>query len=114
MNKLDEAKINLKSVLERLEKSVELNLKEKKGTLASEVSGKMKEIEQENVKLLTQIKDKSEEIEYLRENNSKLQAQLGEMQQENINLNDKNKKAIKKVDTIIGEVKSYMMNNEMF
>lgn len=114
MNKLNEAKSNLKSVLERLEKVVEKNLLEKEGTLASEVSNKMKTLQKTNSELESDLGDKDDEIKYLREENSKLQAELGEIQQQNFKLQNKNTQAVKKVDAIIGEVKTYMSNHEMF
>lgn len=115
MNKLDEAKVNLKSVLERLDKVVDKNLQEKHGTLASEVSNKMKVLEEESSKAKSEIKDRDDEMKYLREENSRLQAELGKIQQKNFQLQNKNNQAVKKVDAIIGEVKTYMSsNNEMF
>ena len=107
MSKLEEAKSNLKNVLDKFEKVVEENLLQKEGTLASEVNNRIQTLESE-------VKDKGDEITYLREQNSELQAQVGEIQQQNFKLQNKNQQAVKKVDAIIGEVKSYMNNNEMF
>lgn len=116
MNKLDEAKINLKSVLKRLEEVVDAKLAEgaDKGSLATEVADRIKTLEGDILNLNNDIKDKKEEMDHLREENSKLQAEIGQIQQQNFKLQNKNAQALKKVDNIIGEVKSYMSNHEMF
>jgi chromosome segregation ATPase len=108
MNNLDQAKHNLKSVLNRFESTIEKLSKESKGEIASEVANRINKLTEENKKLNSDLKDKIEEIEYLREQNHKLQAKVGQEQQTLFDLKSKNNEAAERVNSIIGEVRGYL------
>lgn len=110
MNKLDEAKINLKKTIEKLEKAVDKKLIHKKDTPALEVVKKMKSLQEDLSKTQTELDDKKDEINYLREQNSELQAKVGEAQHESFVLESKNRETSEKVDRIIMQVKSYLVD----
>ncbi len=101
MSKLDEAKINLKSVLERLEKALDnalINTSPKNQEEVSILKSEVESLESGNKEFKLDIEDKKAEIAYLREENMKLQAKNGE--------------AVRRVDSIIMEVKNYLTNHE--
>ena len=111
MTKLDEAKLNLKTVLEKLDSSIE------KGHLSSDpeqvdknLRNQLKSLEEQKLDLEKSLKDKDEEIEYLREENIKLQAGLGERDDKIFKLKSSNDEALERVDAILGETKSYLSN----
>ncbi len=111
MSKLNEAKINLKSVLEKLEKALDIALKntgEQNGEEFSKLKNEVISLQQENNKIKTDLDDKLSEIKYLREENYRLQADLGEIKDSNIKLQAKNNEALRRVDMIIGEFKNYV------
>jgi len=109
MNKLDEAKINLKNTLERLEKVVSKKLVHKKDSVALDSFNKVKALEAETAQLQTTLKDKKDEINYLREQNSELQAKMGEAQHKTFQLESKSRETADKIDKVIIEVKSYLV-----
>jgi chromosome segregation ATPase len=109
MNKLDEAKINLKNSLARLEKIIE---ERSKTNVLNDISAELQEkINQLEVKLeeyKNVVKEREDEILYLREQNHQLQAQIGFEQEKSTKLQQKNFDVAKKVDEIIFQVKSYI------
>ncbi len=108
MNKLDEAKINLKKTIERLEKAVDKKLIQQKDTPALEVAKKMQGLQDDLSKKLTELEDKKDEINYLREQNAELQAKIGEAQHESFVLESKNRETADKIDRVISQVKNYL------
>lgn len=111
MSKLDEAKINLKSVLERLEKALDNALKSTAPQNEEEISKLRNDfisLRESNNKLKLEFEDKISEIKYLREENYRLQAEAGELKDSNIKLQAKNNEAIRRVDMIIDEFKNYV------
>ncbi len=108
MNKLDEAKINLKKTIEKLEKAVDKKLVVTKSTPALEVMNKVKALQDEVSKLTTEVDDKRDEIIYLREQNAELQASVGEEQHKSIQLETRNREIADRVDRVIVQVQSYM------
>lgn len=111
MSKLDEAKTNLKSILERLEKALDTALKNTSSPNIEELTKLRQEnetLKMENSKLKIEFEDKISEIKYLREENFRLQADLGELNENNIKLQAKNSEAVRRVDMIIGEFKNYI------
>jgi predicted nucleic acid-binding Zn-ribbon protein len=108
MNKLDEAKINLKKTLEKLEKAIDKRIISSKSTVAIEVMNKINSLQEEVNTVSHLLNDKKDEIEYLREQNSELQAMIGLEQQKNFSLEAKNRETARRIDEIIGEVKNYM------
>ena len=70
MNKLDEAKINLKTVLNRLEKLVESKLQQADQVhVDQEIISKIAQSEQKISELNNLLNEKDDEINYLREQN---------------------------------------------
>lgn len=113
MNKLDESKINLKKTLERLDKVVSEKLLNRKDVTALEAFNKVKGLQEEVNQLHTQLSDKKDEIVYLREQNSELQAQVGEAKHKAFQLEAKNIETSGKIDKVITEVKSYLVQREL-
>ncbi len=116
MSKLDEAKLNLKKVLERLENAVEVNLKSNTNVNGQELE-KLR-LEKSNLtaqqqEIKAELEDKLAEINYLREENFRLQAQIGEEQEKSIKLSAKNSEATRRVDLIISEFRNYISNNNI-
>ena len=112
MNKLDEAKVNLKSVLQRLEEVVEskINSIENTSDQDNEKTQELSDLKSKLEGLEKKVSDYEDEINYLRENNFKLQARLGEEQEIASKLKYKNQEASQKVDSVISEVKTYLEN----
>ena len=108
MNKLDEAKINLKEVMERLNKAIDKSLIVSKNSTVAAATTKMQGLQEELAKLHTEIDDKKDEINYLREQNSELQAKIGEAQHESFVLESKNRETSEKIDKVISQVKHYL------
>jgi len=112
MNKLDEAKINLKTVLNRLETLVEAKLQNfDQIQINNEVVEKISSLEKQIENLKVDLKEKEDEINYLREQSHELQAEIGIERERNFKLQQKNNEAAKKVDEIIGEVRTYLAIN---
>ncbi len=109
MNKLDEAKINLKKTIERLEAAVDKKLIVTKNSPASEVMAKLGGLQEEVNKLSTDLDDKKDEIKYLREQNSELQAQVGEERHKTFQIESKNRETAQKIDSVIVKVQSYLV-----
>jgi hypothetical protein len=108
MNKLDEAKINLKKTIERLEKVVEAKLIVSKNSPAVEVMNKMKTLQDDMSKLTTDLDDKKDEITYLREQNAELQAKVGEEQQKAFQMEAKNRETANRIDVVMLKLQSYL------
>ncbi len=114
MNKLDEAKTNLKMVLERLEKSIDDNLKGNNPALFQEIESLKKSNQSLSLEVLTlkrEIDDKISEIIHLREENFNIQAELGQEREKSFKLEAKNSEASRRVDMIITEFKNYISNH---
>ena len=109
MNKLDEAKINLKKTIEKLEKAVEKKLIQQKDTPALEVAKKMQGLQEDLSKATSELDDKKDEISYLREQNAELAAKIGEAQHESFVLESKTRETADKIDRVIIQVKSYLV-----
>jgi len=109
MNKLDEAKINLKKVIERLEATVDKKLVVTKGSPAAEVMDRIRSLQEEVGKLSTEVDDKKDEIKYLREQNADLQAQVGEEQHKSFQIESRNRETVQKIDKVIVQVQSYLV-----
>lgn len=108
MNKLDEAKINLKNTINRLEAAIDKKLVVTKNSPAAEVMGKLKLLQDEVNKLSHDVDDRNDEIKYLREQNSELQAQIGKEQNKAFELESKNRETAKKIDSVIYQVQSFL------
>jgi chromosome segregation ATPase len=113
MNKLDEAKINLKKTIEKLEKAVDKKLIHAKNSPAVEVLNKVNALQDEVNKLSQEVDDKKDEINYLREQNAELQAGIGEEQHKTFQLENKNRETAKKIDQVIVRVQSYLVEKGM-
>ncbi len=113
MNKLDEAKINLKKTIEKLEKAIDRSLVHSKNSPAIEVVKKVQTLQEDLGKLTTELSDKKDEIEYLREQNSELQAKIGEAQHQSFVLEGKNRETSEKIDKVINQVKLYLVDKGM-
>jgi phage shock protein A len=110
MNKLDEAKINLKNTLERLDSVVAKRLQHaNSNSTAAEVARRIQLLEQEIINLKSTLDDKNDEMNYLREQNSELQAKVGEAQHQNFVLESKNREAAEKFENVINKMKSYLL-----
>ncbi len=112
MNKLDEAKLNLKKTIEKLEKAVDTKLVHSKNSPAVEAINKIKSLNDEVGNLSKTLDDKKDEINYLREQNSELQARIGEEQHKAAQLEAKNRQTAEKIDNVIGRVQSYLSGKE--
>lgn len=113
MNRLDEAKINLKKTIERLEVAINKKLVVSKNSPAAEVMNKMKGMQEELSKLTTDIDDKKDEISYLREQNAELQAQIGLEQNKAFQLESKNRETAQKIDSVITRFQSFLVDKGM-
>ena len=112
MSSLDEAKLNLKKSLNRLEGVVNKKLSVIRENGVNEVIQTENEaIKKESEGLKSKLREANEEINYLRELNHKLQAKIGLEQERVGKLHQKNTEAAKKVDEIISDVKSYLSIN---
>jgi phage shock protein A len=110
MNKLDEAKRNLKNTLERLDSVVAKKVQyANSNSTAAEVAKRIQSLEQEVVNLKSTLDDKNDEMNYLREQNSELQAKIGEAQHENFVLESKNREAVEKFENVINKMKTYLL-----
>jgi predicted nucleic acid-binding Zn-ribbon protein len=105
MNKLDQAKLNLKSVLKRLEEVVEKELSSNSagsdGLTQEEILKLQKNLSESEKK----VKNNEEEILYLRETNHKLQAKLGDKEKKLDNIEAAKSNAADKVDSIIKRIR---------
>ncbi len=110
MNKLDEAKLNLKKTVERLEKAIDKKLVHSLNTPAIEVMNKVKSLQEEVGRLSTEVDDKKDEITYLREQNAELQAKVGEEQHKSFQMESKNRETAAKIDQVIGKVQTYLVD----
>jgi chromosome segregation ATPase len=113
MNKLDEAKINLKEVMDRLNRAVDKKLIHSKNTPALEVAKKVQALQEDLGKVNSELDDKKDEINYLREQNSELQAKIGEAQHESFVLESRNRETSEKIDRVITQVKSYLVERNL-
>ncbi|MDX1949965.1 MAG: hypothetical protein SFT90_05640 [Rickettsiales bacterium] len=114
MNKLDEAKTNLKMVLDRLEKSIQDNLKSNNAALIADFENLKKANQNyslEILKLKASLDDRNSEINHLREENFQIQAELGKERERSVKLEAKNNEASRRVDMIISEFKNYITNH---
>ena len=108
MNNLNEAKRNLKTVIDRFELALEQLLASGQNSTALDVSKKITELQSKNIEFQKTLTEKEDEITYLREQNMELQAKVGKEQEVNFQLLSKNNQAIQKVDNLINEFSEYV------
>ena len=108
MNNLDKAKKNLRDTIERLENAVEKKLEQTQNSLALDTAKKIETLNQEITDLHKNYDDKKDEISHLREENSKLQAEVGQGINLRKEMEIKNRETAKRIDELIAEVKNYL------